>query len=123
MIAFVGFDDRLQGYQVEQLYTLDLATRETTAIAEQLDRDVQNPVWSSDSRKVYFQYDNHGNTSLARVDLSGKVQDLVGDVGGMGGRPYSGGSFSVDAKENIAFTKTTPNQPPDIVLLSKGKEK
>ncbi len=63
------------------------------------------PTWSRDSRRIHFQYDDQGTTRIAEADLSGRVTNLVDDLGGEGwSRPYGGGSFSVARDGTIAYS-------------------
>jgi acylaminoacyl-peptidase len=120
-IAYLGFDDRQQGYQVTDLYVMNRDGSDARLVTGDFDRDVQNPVWSSDGRGIYFQYDDLGNTKLAYATLGGDVRDIVGDVGGLSlGRPYSGGMFSVSQDGRLAFTYTRPDHPADVAVAQAG---
>ena len=121
-IAYVGFDDRHQGYQVSQLYVMDRDGGGPRAITAALDRDVESPAWDGDGRGLVFQYDDRGTTKIAHVTLAGEVTDLAGDVGGLDlGRPYSGGAFSVAPASGVfAFTLTAPDHPADVAVGSRA---
>jgi acylaminoacyl-peptidase len=120
-IAYVGFDDRLQGYQVSQLHVMNRDGSAKRILLPELDRDIEQPVWSHDSGGIYFQYDDRGNTKVAHVSLDGKLQILASDLGGVShGRPYSGGSFSVADNGRFAYTCTTPEHPADIATGQLG---
>jgi dipeptidyl aminopeptidase/acylaminoacyl peptidase len=118
-VAYLGFDDKLQGYQITHLYVLDLA-RGTAAAAPRLvtggfDRDVDNPKWASDGRGVYFSYDDRGERKLGYVTLDGKVRTLATGLGGTDlGRPYTSGGFSVSRTGRAAFTVNGPTRPADV---------
>ncbi|MFC1782636.1 S9 family peptidase, partial [Planctomycetota bacterium] len=121
-IAYLGYDDELQGYQVTHLYVMDITGNNKRIMLDKFDRDVQNPVWSSDSQGIYFQYDEQGNTRIGYVTLSGKIETLADDLGGVSlGRPYSGGSFSVSKNRNFAFTLTRPDHPADVAVGRRGE--
>ena len=121
-IAYLGFDDKYQGYQVSKLYVMDVDGTNTREITGTLDRDIQSPQWSADGKSIYFLYDDHGNTKLASVSMSGKTQHLADNVGGLSlGRPYSGGAFTLAANGNFAFTQTTPYHPADIAVGKRGE--
>ncbi len=116
-IAYTGFDDRFQGYQVTKLYVMNRDGSGRRLLADDLDRDIGNLHWSADGRGLFFQYDDEGNTSVAFVTLDGRVTDLASDVGGLSlGRPYSGGTFSVAANGRFAFTQGTPAHPADVAV-------
>jgi acylaminoacyl-peptidase len=121
-IAYTGYDDRFQGYQRERLYVLRRESGEIRELAADLDRDVEAPVWSSDSRTIYIQYDDHGTTRIAAVDLSGRLTNLVDDLGGEGwSRPYGGGSFSVARDGTIAYSANDPLAPADVGLHERNR--
>ncbi len=116
-LAYLGFDDRLQGYQVTQLYLMNRESGDIRVLTKSLDRSVRQPVFSSDSRGIYFLYDDNGVTHVAYVDRAGKLQTLSDNVGGTTlGRPYASGSFTVASNGPVAFTHTGPDHPADIVL-------
>jgi acylaminoacyl-peptidase len=116
-VAYTGFDDAYQGYQRARLYLLRREDGEIRELASDLDRDVENPAWSRDSRRIYFQYDDQGTTRIAECDLSGKVTNIVDDLGGEGwSRPYGGGSFSVARDGTIAYSANDPLDPAQVGL-------
>src|SRR5215471_6676882 len=121
-IAYIGFDDRYQGYQVTRLYVMNRDSTGARVITTDLDRDVERPVWSKDGRGIYFQFDDRGNTKVAFTGLDGKVQTLAGDLGGVSpSRPYSGGSFTVGADGRFAYTQSRPEYPAEIATGRKGQ--
>lgn len=121
-IAYVGFDDRFQGYQVTHLYLLDRSTGFSRCLTPDFDLDVVSPIWSSDGRRVYFQYSEEGNTKIGSIAVDGDpsvVRFEAGDVGGTSwSRPYAGGSFALANNGSIAFTKTRPEYPADLAVLT-----
>jgi acylaminoacyl-peptidase len=120
-IAYLGFDDREQGYQVTHLYVMNRDGSGRRSLADDLDRDVQQPIWSADGRGIYFRYDNHGNTKLAYVSLDGDVETFVSDVGGLSlGRPYGGASYSVSNNGRFAYTHSRPDHPADVAVSRHG---
>ncbi|MFQ5615954.1 MAG: prolyl oligopeptidase family serine peptidase [Anaerolineales bacterium] len=120
-IAYLGFDDRQQGYQTTRLYLMKRDGSGKELLTEDFDRDVRRPSWSRDSKGLYFQYDDEGNSKIGYVSLNGNVLTLAGDVGGLSlGRPYSGGSFSVSANGRFAFTHSGPDHPADVAVGRKG---
>jgi acylaminoacyl-peptidase len=121
-IAYTGYDDRYQGYQRARLYLMRRDSGEIRELAADLDRDVESPAWSHDGRSVYVQYDDHGTTRVAAVDLNGRVSNLVDDLGGEGwSRPYGGGSFSVARDGAIAYSANDALAPADVGLFERGR--
>ena len=123
-IAYLGFDERYQGYQVTHLYVMNSDGNDSGLLIKDLDRSISLPIWSSDGKGIYFQYATEGNTKIAFVTLDGKLQILTGDVGGVSvGRPYSSGSYSVARNGRFAFTHSRPDHPADVAVGSKGSAK
>jgi dipeptidyl aminopeptidase/acylaminoacyl peptidase len=120
-IAYLGFDDRYQGYQVTHLYLMSRDGSEPHDLTPSLDRDVESPQWGADGRGLYFLYDDRGNTKVGYVSREGAIDTLAGDVGGLDlGRPYSGGQLSVAPNGSFAFTQTRPDHPADLAVGSRA---
>ena len=66
-IAYVGFDDQVQGYQVRRLYVMNRDGGAARVVTGDFDRDVDAPRWSPDGAAIWFLADERGNTGdLAR---------------------------------------------------------
>lgn len=119
-IAYTGFDDRRQGYQIRRLYVMDRDGSHTRVVTAGLDRDVENPQWDSRGAGVFFQHDDGGTTRIGYAELNGKVRTIAGDVGGLDlGRPYSDGQYTVARQAGVvAFTLTSPQHPADVAVAS-----
>jgi dipeptidyl aminopeptidase/acylaminoacyl peptidase len=123
-IAYLGFDDRLQGYQVTHLYVMDINGGNARVVTGDFDRDVADPRWSANSREVYFTYDDHGVRKLGLTSLDGKPRTLAEGLGGTDlGRPYTSGGFSVSRNGRAAFTHNTPGRPADVGLVAGGPQR
>ncbi len=123
-IAYLGFDDRYQGYQVTRLYTMNADGTGSKLISGNLDRDVQNISWSGDGKGIYFQYNDKGDTKIALMSLGGKVNDLTNMVGGLSlGRPYSGGTFTITPNGRYAYTLGASDHPAELGSGSNGNAK
>jgi len=121
MVAYVGYDEAYQGYQVANLYVMQRDGASPKQIITTLNRDVENIAWSSDNKGIYFQYDDKGNTWIAYSDLSGKVSNLANNLGGLTlDRPYGGGTFSVSDNGRFAFTYCSAEHPADLASGMKG---
>ena len=120
-IAYLGFDDRYQGYQVTRLYVMNADGSGKKLVSGGFDRDVGGIHWASDNKGVYFQYTDQGIGKIAFMSLTGKVKDLTVNVGGLSiGRPYSGGSYTVSSNDRYTFTLGEADHPAD---LATGSEK
>ncbi len=116
-VAYVGFDDRCQGFQVVELYVMNRDGSNPRSLTAKLDRSVSAPAWTADSKGLLFLYANEGNGKVGRASLDGAVQELAADVGGLSlGRPYSSGQFSVARNGRFAFTRTRPDHPADLAV-------
>ncbi|MEN8374035.1 MAG: S9 family peptidase [Gemmatimonadota bacterium] len=121
-IAYLGFDDTYQGYRVTQLYVMNADGSEPRSLTASLDRSVADPLWAADGRSVYFSYDDRGDTRVARVDLQGRVTDVVDGAGGLSiGRPYAGSAFSVADDGTVAYTHTAADHPSDVAVARGGR--
>ncbi len=122
-VAYTGYDEKYEGYQVSKLYVMDSDGSDSRVITGNLDRDVGNVQWNTSGSTLHFQYDDEGNTKIASVTLSGKVQDLAENVGGTSiGRPYASGSFSVAPNGTFAYTHTRPSYPADVAVGAQNRE-
>ncbi len=117
-IAYIGFEDKVQAYQVRKLYVMSADGSNAKVITEKLDRSVTNIIWNAKSNGLYFAYDDKGNGKIGHVTLNGTVTTLAHDKGGTSiGRPYSGGSFTVSNSGIIAYTNTRPEFPSELAVI------
>lgn len=122
-IAYLGYNDKVQTYQVTQLYTMNLDGSNKKLIQHQLDRSFSSPTWSNDSKGLYVKYDDRGNTKIGYITLAGKTSLVADNVGGTTvARPYGGGSYSVAKNGKIAFNHTTPYHPAELAIIQKGSK-
>lgn len=121
-VAYVGFDDRKQGFQVSRLSLLDRRTGETRVLTSALDRSVSDPAWTPDGSAVCVLYDDHGVTTLARVGLDGTITTLAENLGGQSlGRPYPGASFTTGDRGRFATVVTSAERPADVAIGMPGE--
>jgi dipeptidyl aminopeptidase/acylaminoacyl peptidase len=120
-IAYLGYDDKIQTYQVNKIYLMNLDGSNKKIIKTNLDRGKSNLKWSVDGKGIFFQYDDKGNTKIGYSSLSGKTSLIANNVGGTSiGRPYGGGSYSISTTGKIAYTHTTPYHPSEVAVVQKG---
>ncbi len=121
-IAYVGFDDAYQGFQVSRLYVMNRDGSGRREIVTALDRSVGGVQWSGDGRSLFVQFTDEGAGHVARVGLDGDVDVVVDDLGGTAiGRPYAGGSYSVSVGGTVAYTRSDPMRPSDVGLAVRGQ--
>ncbi len=122
-IAFRGFEDKVQTYQVDALYLMRPDGGELRVLTQGLDRSVSDLQWDTAGKGIYFTYDDLGNSKIGYVSLDGSFRKLADNLGGTSiGRPYGGGSYSVSEKGTIAYTFTRPEFPADLALVEKARE-
>ena len=120
-IAWIGFDDRLLGYQNHALSVMNADGTGMRVLTAGLDRDVGAPVWAADGRSLYVSYADRGVTKVARVTLDGRVTTVApGLAGGHLDRPYSGGDFSVARDGTVAISAGDPTHPADVAVIARG---
>ena len=120
-IAYLGYEDKVQTYQVTRLWTMNLDGSNMKEIDTKLDRSIGGIKWDGNSNGIYFQYDDKGNTKIGYTTLAGRTDQVAGNLGGTSmGRPYGGGSFTLSRNGSIAFTHCTPYRPSDIATVKKG---
>ena len=123
-IAYLGFDDRLQGYQLSQLYIMNTDGSDRKNLSEEFDRDISDIAWDKNGDGLYFQYNDKGSTKLAYISTSGKVRDLTKNMGGLSlGRPYNAASYSIAENGNYAFTSGKNAMLSDLGVGNKGNDR
>ncbi|WP_244270304.1 alpha/beta hydrolase family protein [Christiangramia echinicola] len=123
-VAYLGFEDKVQTYQVSQLNIMDLDGNNKKLVSKELDRSIDNIVWAENSKELFFMYNDLGLTKIATIDLKGNVKNIIANVGGTTlGRPYASGSYSVSKDGKIAYTVSRPDRPADIGIIEEGDNK
>lgn len=121
LIAYVGFDDKLLGYQNHRLSVMNADGSGAHVLTGGLDRDVSNPQWAGNGRSIYVRYVDHGMTRVARIGLDGSVTVVAsGLASGELDRPYSSGDYSVSKAGVIAVTIGDGARPGDVGVVSRG---
>ncbi len=123
-IAYVGYDDQVQAYQIDHLYLMKADGSEKRKLNLRLDRSIANPKWDAQGKGLYFEYVDKGNGKIGYTTLDGKFEKVTDDlVGARISRPYGGGSFTVTDDGSIAFTYGTPYRPSDVATTKRNAEK
>ena len=118
LIAYVGFEDKYQGYQVSQLHLMNRDGSNQRVISSKWDRDVSTVQWAKDGSGVYFTSDDQGNTGLFFISLDGVVKKLLDNIGSTASAYGGGGGFTIARNGAFAITQTRPNNPGDIAVGS-----
>ncbi|MGF1462927.1 MAG: LpqB family beta-propeller domain-containing protein [Maricaulaceae bacterium] len=121
-IAFTGYDDDRTGHNVTQLYVMDADGSNVRALTADLERDITNPQWSADGAWIYVQFDDEGDTVLARIAPEGGMERLASNLGGYSlGRPYGGASYSLAEDGTFASVTTRFDRPADLIVGAPGE--
>jgi acylaminoacyl-peptidase len=125
LIAYVGYEDKYQGYQVTQLHLMNRDGSNQRVISSKWDRDVANVRWAGDGGGLYFTSDDQGATGLYFITLGGDVKKLLGNVGSGTSAYGGGGAFTMSKNGAFAITQCDPRNPGDVAagMLSDGKVK
>lgn len=121
-IAYLGFDDKMLGYQNVRLYLMNRDGGNSHSISDSLDRSIDDAQWAADSRSLFIQYTDKAVTRVARMTLDGRLQQVAeGLAGPQLDRPYTGGAFTVSGNGTVAFTAGASDHPADLSLARSGR--
>lgn len=119
-IAYLGFTDKMQTYQVNELNIMDLNGGNKKKIDLKLDRQISNLQWSPEGDGLYFMYTDKGNSLVAFTDLYGNTMQVAEKVSGTSvARPYSSGSYSLAKDGSIVYTHSRSDRPADLAVVRK----
>ncbi|MFV0275735.1 MAG: TolB family protein, partial [Parahaliea sp.] len=122
-IAYTGWDDRRMGYHRSRLYVMNADGSGQRELLPDLDRDINDPQWSADGR-IYFLYEDRGDTVLASTTLAGEVAELARNLGGKSlGRPYTGADYSLGENGEYAFTAGSAQAPAELAVGREGRNR
>jgi len=123
-IAYLGFEDKMQAYQIRKLHLMNSDGTNKRMISSNLDRTISDIVWDAKSNGLYLSYDDKGNGKIGYISLDGKVTQLADNRGGTSiGRPYGGGTFSVSNSGKIAYNHSRPDYPAELAVLQPKEKK
>ncbi len=120
MIAYTGYEDRYQGYQVAKLSVMNRDGSNPRVLCGDLDRDPVNVRWAPDGSALYFVYDDKGNSKLGVCSHGGVFKSLGGNLGSSLSSYSGGAAFSISGNGTIAFTHATPTVPGEIAVMAAG---
>lgn len=119
-IAYTGYDDTLQGYQITELYVMNADGSGSQLLSGGFDRDIGNVQWADDGKGLYFQYDEEGDSKIGHITLDGKVITITDGLGGLSlGRPYNAADFTVSNTGKFAYTLGGTEHPSDLAVADK----
>jgi len=116
-IAYTGFDEKYQGYQLRKLYLMNSDGKGSRVVLKDFDRSVQAVTWVADSKGFLFSYSTEGNTKLAYATLDGRVKKLADNIGYLGLLSFgSSGFFTLAPNGNFAYTVSTPEVMSEVAV-------
>ncbi len=119
-IAWWSYEDKVQTYQVAKLNVMNADGSDKRELLSEFDRSVSGLAWKGDSRGIFYQFDEYGDTKIGFTTLSGRSRTVAENLGGTTiGRPYGGGSFSVGGNDTIAYTHVTPYRPAELAIVER----
>ena len=122
-IAYLGYKDEVQTYQVTKLRVMDRDGTDRRTVETGLNRSVSDVAWDENGEGLYLQYTDEGTIKIAHTGLQGDAVEVAQDVGGTTiGRPYGGGSFSVSNTGRLAFNLADPSRPAELAVTRRGQE-
>ena len=119
-IAYTGFDDRYQGYQMTKLYLMKGDGSGSRVLSDELDRRVRNIQWSPDGKGIYFLYDDQGDTKVGYYSTTGKFRKVAGHVGHRVSA-YASGQFHAGPKGRFVIGYSRPDNPSDLAVGTLNK--
>ena len=120
-IAYTGYDERYQGYQLTNLYLANRDGSNARVISKNLDRTVTGPQWAADGRSIYAVFVSEGIAKLAQFDLKGGHKILAENLG-TGATAYAGGGYSLSDNGNYALATKTSYAPSDVAIGRGGRK-
>jgi len=123
-IAYLGYEDQIQTYQVTNLYLMDPDGSNVRTLTADFDRSINAIAWDEDGTGLYVQFDDEGNSKLGHISANGEVTEIAANMGGTSiGRPYGGSAdFSVATDGTIALNQTTPFYPAELGITRRGAD-
>ena len=123
MLAFTHEERRPLAFTPDRIAVANLDGSNMRIISNDLDADASGPIWSKDSRSIFYTYDERAERKVGEATLQGKLREVVTGLGGTTvGRPYLSGGFHISNK-TIAFTHGHSNRPADLAILKKGNRR
>ena len=116
-IAFTKEERRPLAYSPDRIAIMDLDGKNIRILSEDLDGDGNNLMWASDSKSIYYAYDERGIRKIGRATIKGNLSSVIAGLGGTTiGRPYLSGGFHA-LNNIIAFTHGTSDRPANVAMI------
>jgi dipeptidyl aminopeptidase/acylaminoacyl peptidase len=116
-IAYTGYNDDFTGYQQSELYLMNRDGSNLRSISDNYDQDISSLTWASNSKSLFFRYDEEGNSKVGNISIDGTVTSIAQNLGSASsGRPYGGGSYSVADNGRFAFSEISTSRPTELAV-------
>jgi dipeptidyl aminopeptidase/acylaminoacyl peptidase len=115
---FIAYRTQLRaGYESDRwrLAVLARDSARTTALTENLDRNVSGFTWSADSRRIFFTTEDRGRTALQLIPATGGASRIL--ISGSG--HIDDVQFTADGK-TMVYTEQSGSKPVEIYKVSSG---
>ncbi|MFA5668024.1 MAG: S9 family peptidase [Balneolaceae bacterium] len=115
LIAYTGYKDKFVGYQKSNIYLMNRDGSNARVISQKLKQSASSITWSSDSKSIYFRYDEEGNSKVGNIRLNGDYTQIAENLGTpSSGRPYGGGSYTVANNGRFAYSELSTTRPTNL---------
>jgi len=122
LIAFLGFEDKVQAHQNTVLHLMSSDGSNRKVISGNFDNSISNISWDTAGKGLYCTYDEKGNSKVAHISTKGKLVKLADNLGGTTiGRPYASGSYSVANNGTLVYTQSRPEYPAELAVIQNKK--
>ena len=122
VIAFLGFEDKVQAHQNTVLHLMSSDGSNRKVISGNFDNSISNISWDTAGKGLYCTYDEKGNSKVAHISTNGKLMKLADNLGGTTiGRPYASGSYSVANNGTLVYTQSRPEYPAELAVIQNKK--
>ncbi len=125
-LAYIGHEGVKAGYKNGELWLIDLSTYSVQSITADYDfnvggsviNDIETmhtvaPIWSPDSKKVFFQVGKHGRVSFHAINLENNILETVLKFDGVVSAPTLDQSAS-----QLAFIRGTMEDPGQVCVYN-----
>ena len=90
-VAWLSFEDQVQAHQTTRLHVMNVDGSGKRNLTANLDRDIDAFAWGRNG--LFIQFDDQGDTKIARLGLDGSHRVLTGQPGRHDDRPSVRGRF------------------------------
>jgi dipeptidyl aminopeptidase/acylaminoacyl peptidase len=124
LIAYTGYDQNDNTYNVSKLYLMDASGANKRALAADFDRAPDNLIWANDGSGIYFTVEDRGTNNLwfepvkggAPTQITEGNQQLLTSSISEQGRAVGVLSSATEAGDVVTFTVNAPRARPATEL-------